>query len=150
MAQIPRVIFRNCYTYFQELLGEWNLRQFWNITSGIFAKYQVQIRLLFVYTTTRKRFVISNYRCLKLSWNTTALSHSNCRNFSCSSIIISTQIFSLFLLWTKIKFTNGEKTVVCRGMSWCISYTVKPAFLYIQSVSVVFFYSFPPCKYKKS
>ena len=30
-------------------LGEWNLRQFWNIT-GIFAKYHVQIMLLFVYT----------------------------------------------------------------------------------------------------
>ena len=32
-----------------------NLRQFWNITSGIYAKYHVQILLLFV---TRKRFVI--------------------------------------------------------------------------------------------
>ena len=32
-----------------EPLGEWNLRQFWNIT-GIFAKYHVQIMLLFVYT----------------------------------------------------------------------------------------------------
>ena len=46
-----------------------NLRQFWNITSGIYAKYHVQILLLFVYTTTRKRFVIFT-----------------CRNFSCSSI----------------------------------------------------------------
>ena len=27
-------------------LGEWNLRQFWNITSGISAKYHVQIMLL--------------------------------------------------------------------------------------------------------
>ena len=33
---------------------EWNLRQFWNITSGIYAKYHVQIMLVFVYTT-RKR-----------------------------------------------------------------------------------------------
>ena len=24
-------------------MGEWNLTQFWNITSGIYAKYQVQI-----------------------------------------------------------------------------------------------------------
>ena len=26
---------------------EWNLRQFWNITSGIYAKYHAQIMLLF-------------------------------------------------------------------------------------------------------
>ena len=80
------MIFRNCYTKFHELLGEWNLRQFWNITSGIYATYHVQIMLLIVYTTTRKRFVIFTCRYFKLSWNTTALSQSNCRNFSCSSI----------------------------------------------------------------
>ena len=61
-------------------------RQFWNITSGIYAKYHVQIMLLFVYTTTLKRFVIFTCRYFKLSWNTTALSQSNCRNFSCTSI----------------------------------------------------------------
>ena len=64
----------------------WNLRKFWNITSGIYAKYHVQIMQLFVYTTTRKRFVIFTCTYFKLSWNTTALSQSNCRNFSCSSI----------------------------------------------------------------
>ena len=64
-----------------------NLRQFWNIASGIYAKYHLQIMLLFVYTTTRKGFVIFTCRYFKLSWNTTALSQSNCRNFSCSSII---------------------------------------------------------------
>ena len=42
--------------------------------------------LLFVYSTTGKRFVIFTCRHFKLSWNTTALSESNCRNFSCSSI----------------------------------------------------------------
>ena len=62
------------------------MRQFWNITSGIYAKYHVQIMLLFVYTTTHKRFVIFTCRYFKLSWNSTALSQSNCRNFSCSSI----------------------------------------------------------------
>ena len=41
--------------------------------------------LLFVYTTTRKSFVIFTCRYFKLSWNTTSLSQSNCRNFSCSS-----------------------------------------------------------------
>ena len=42
--------------------------------------------LLFAYTTTHKRFVIFTCRYFKLSWNTTALSQSNCSNFSCSSI----------------------------------------------------------------
>ena len=54
--------------------------------SGIYAKYHVQIMLLFVYTTTRKRFVIFTSRYFKLSWNATALSQSNCSNFSWSSI----------------------------------------------------------------
>ena len=66
-----------------------NLRQLRNITSGIYAKYHVQIMLLFVYTTTLKRFVIFTCRYFKLSWNTTSLSQSNCRNFSCSSINVS-------------------------------------------------------------
>ena len=57
------------------------------ITSGIYAKYHVQIMLLFVYSTTRKRFVLFTCRYFKLSWNTTALSQSNWRNFSCSSIM---------------------------------------------------------------
>ena len=62
--------------------------KFWNITSGIYAKYHihVQIMLLFAYTTTHKRFVIFTCRYFKLSWNTNALSQSNCSNFSCSSI----------------------------------------------------------------
>ena len=67
---------------FHELLGGWNLRQFWNITSGIYAKYHVQIMLLFVYTTTHKGFVIftrtSNWNTIQYSsWNTTAQSQSN-------------------------------------------------------------------------
>ena len=68
-----------------------NLRQFWNISSGIYAKYHLQMMLLFVYATTRKGFVIFTStevaRYFKLSWNTSALSQSNCRNFSCSGII---------------------------------------------------------------
>ena len=54
--------------------------------SGIYAKYHVQIMLLFVYTTTRQRFVIFTCRYFKLSRNTTALSQTDYRNFSCSSI----------------------------------------------------------------
>ena len=44
-------------------------------------------RFLFVYTTTRKRFVIFTCRYFKLSWNTTGLNQPDCRNFSCSCII---------------------------------------------------------------
>ena len=70
--------------YFEIVTG--NLRQFRNFTSGIYAKYHVQIMLLFVYTNTHKRFVIFTFSYFKLSWNTTALSQSNCRNFSWSSM----------------------------------------------------------------
>ena len=60
--------------YFEIVLQNWNLRQLWNIRSGIYAKYHVQIMLLFVYTTTGNIFVIFTCRYFKLSWNTTALS----------------------------------------------------------------------------
>ena len=56
-----------------------------------------KIVLLFVYITTRKRFVILTCRCFKLSWNTTALSQSNCRNFSCSSITAKALGKNLFI-----------------------------------------------------
>ena len=48
----------------------------------------LEVMLLFVYTTTRNSFVIFTCRYFKLRWNTTALSQSNCRNFSCSSIYV--------------------------------------------------------------
>ena len=38
-----------------------------NITSGIHAKYHVQIMPLFVYTATHKRFVIFTCKYFKLS-----------------------------------------------------------------------------------
>ena len=53
--------------------------------------------LLFVYTTTRKRFVIFTCRYFKLSWNTTALSQSNCSNFSCSSIKCIIYYYDLYV-----------------------------------------------------
>ena len=73
----------------------WNLRQFWNITSSVYARYHVQIMLLFVHTTTRKRFVIFTCRYFKLSWNTTVLSQSNSWNFSCTSIIVVIVMISI-------------------------------------------------------
>ena len=94
-------IWHKYYKWYFEIViinGSWNLRQFWNITSGIYAKYHVQIMLLFVYTTTRKRFVICTCRYFKLSWNTTALSQSDCRNFSCSSIrVVNSAIINKFI-----------------------------------------------------
>ena len=56
-----------------------------------------KIVLLLVYNTTRKRFVILTCWCFKLSWNTTALSQSNCRNFPCSSIAAKALGKSLFI-----------------------------------------------------
>ena len=89
-----------------EPLGGWNLRQFWNITSGVYTKYHVQIMLLFVYTTICKRFVIFTCRYFKLRWNTTALSQSNCRNFSCSSIMTET------IRYSRLRFSEITKLVM--------------------------------------
>ena len=61
------------------------------ISRVLFMPNISRIMLLFVYTTTRKRFVIFTCSYFKLSWNTTALSRSNWRNFSCSRI--TTEIF---------------------------------------------------------
>ena len=55
------------------------IRDNFDITRVGYAKDHVQIMLLFVYTSTRKSFL--------RWWNITALSQSNCRNFSCRSII---------------------------------------------------------------
>ena len=76
------IVIRN----FTSPLGEWNLRRFWIMTSGIYVQYHLQIMLLFFYSTTRKGFAIFTCRYFKLSWDTTALSQSNCRNFPCNSI----------------------------------------------------------------
>ena len=45
------------------------------MTSGIYAKYHVQIMLFIVYTTTRKSFVIFTCSYFKLSLNATALTN---------------------------------------------------------------------------
>ena len=50
------------------------------------CQISLQIMLFFVYSTTLKRLVIFTRRYFKLSWNTTVLSQSSCRNFSCNSI----------------------------------------------------------------
>ena len=98
-----QIVIRN----FTKPLGEWNLRQFWNTTSGIYAKYHVQIMPLFVYTTTRKGFVILTCRYFKLSWNTNALRQSTCRNFSFSSLISQ-----ILIVYQQSWVSDGQST-------WC-------------------------------
>ena len=95
------MIFRNCYTWFHTPNGSRNWTQFWNITSGIYSEYHVQIMLLFVYTSTCKGFVIFTWRYFKLSWNIPARSQSNCRNFSCSSCNLL-----LMMTFTKSTYQN--------------------------------------------
>jgi len=68
--------------------------------------------LLFVYTTTRKSFVIFACRYFKLSWNTTAVSQSNCRNFSCSSIII---IIIIIIIIFYLLLSRPFGNFVCRS-----------------------------------
>ena len=97
------MIFRIIRNFMSQILDESNLKQFWNITSGIYAKSHVQIMVLFVYTTTRTRFVIFTSRYFKLSWNITALSQSNCRNFSCTSIEVC---YWLLVLGTHLSATS--------------------------------------------
>ena len=80
-----------------------NLRQFWNTTSGIYAKYHVQIMLLFVYTNTSKRFVDVTCRSFILSWNNTVLSQSNCRNLPGSS---NTNYYHNYLKWKSFDFVT--------------------------------------------
>ena len=99
-----------------------NLRQFWNITSGIYAKYHVQTMLLFVYTTTHKRSVIFTCRYFKLSRNTTALSQSNCWNFSCSSIKYTNTSFHKNQQYVEFKLekllAQGERKYIYTRPKW--------------------------------
>jgi len=81
--------------------------------------------LLFVYNTTGKRFVIFTCRYFKLSWNTTALSQSNCRNFSRSSIIrhyvpSGWRVLSVTHNPTNMMFHWGVLTVLCFSFLWTL------------------------------
>ena len=93
-------IWREYHKWYFQIVKR-NLRQFWNIMSGICAKYQVQIMLLFVYTTDIYQIWTDLWftcRYFKLSWNTTALSQSNCRNFPhCVFTLSPDGFFSLFI-----------------------------------------------------
>ena len=86
--------------------------------------------LLFVYTTTRKGFVIFTCRYFKLSWNTTPLSQSNCRNFSYSSINIEREIMltvkATICLVTNLfpaNMTSKASFILSRGIVWVMSFS---------------------------
>ena len=78
-----------------------------------------QIMLLFVYTNTHKRFVIFTCRYFESSWNTIALSQSNCRNFSCSSIKPGRPNKlaenKRFIMWPKREFSCGATLRISSG-----------------------------------
>ena len=63
----------------------WHKYHEWYFTIETILKYHKWYLGYYLFTTTHKRFVIFTRRYFKLSWNTTDLSQSNCKNFSCSS-----------------------------------------------------------------
>ena len=78
-----------------------------NITSGIYAKYHIQIMLLFVYTTTCKWFVIFPCRYFKLSWSTIWMHRSQFHFFF---FVISPQHFhSILRILMKKQLTSLER-----------------------------------------
>ena len=98
------------------------------------CQISLQIMLLIVYTTTRKWFVIFTCRYFKLSSNTTALSQSNCRNFSCSSIMVDTgRVFRRELIsfdWRAFTITSQEPELL-----WSYNVTVIYLVLYTRFIS---------------
>ena len=90
---------------------EWYFEIVIYITSGIYAKYHdVKIMLPSCLYYYQQRFCnFHMYRYFKLSWNTTALSQSNCRNFSCRSIIVVRQCCDS-QSYNTISFINGFHT----------------------------------------
>ena len=81
---------------------EWYLCQISRTNHAITAVFVYRL-----YTATRKRFVIFTCRYFKLSWNIAALSQSNCRNFSCSSITLRiNQIFGRNVSKIAVKFRS--------------------------------------------
>ena len=94
-------IFRNCYVI-SRAVRRVKLRQFWNLTSGIYAKYHTMLLNL-------QKVCYFHCRYFKLSWNTTAPSQSNCRNFSCSGITGKPLTYAFGRTSTEISTKNKWK-----------------------------------------
>ena len=93
--------------------GEWHLTQYYKWCLCQISR--TLIMLLFVYTTTPKRFVIFTCRYFKLSWNTTVPSQSNYSNFSCSSI--NTEIS----FWFR-SLNDAYRKYTGIYFSWCLEH----------------------------
>ena len=74
---------------------------------------------LWVSAITHKRFVIFTCRSFKINGNTAALSQSNCRNFSCSSIKPGRPNKlagnKRFIMWPKREFSCGATLRISSG-----------------------------------
>ena len=92
-----------------------------------YKRYLCQIsctnHAIICYTTTYERFVIFTWRYFKLSWNTTALSQSNCRNFSGSIIMIPkrwllTLIFACLCFTKSLLIKNNNIVLLMEDREW--------------------------------
>ena len=70
------------------------------------------------YTTICKGFVIFTCRYFKFSWNTTALSQSNCRNFSCSGITGGIRLHSVLLVHIISSTNTYLQDHASKGIYW--------------------------------
>ena len=104
------------------------------------CQISLQIMLLIVYTTTRKWFVIFTCRYFKLSSNTTALSQSNCRNFSCNSI--NRKIFA--------NFTGGRQRDMLRSLSYAFARQYLMCIYYSKTLRLLKQFAIPFCGQKRT
>ena len=70
------------------------------------APPSLAIMVLFVYTTTSKRYVTFTCRYFKLSWKTTALSQSNCWNCLWSSVSMENHSSMTGWCWESVTLTK--------------------------------------------
>lgn len=79
---------------FRDPIGKQNLGQFWNFTTGTYAKYCIQTRLLFVSITTPRNLKTNVSVGSLNSWNTTVLSLSEAE---ISQVVLCTEWLVLIL-----------------------------------------------------
>ena len=91
------------YNFTIKPLGKWKLGQFWNVMSGTYAKYLVEIMPLFVYTTT---WGIQSCRAI-------CLFSSSCFSLQASPAVPDIELHRLMFLstchlvfWILIQFLN--------------------------------------------
>ena len=85
-----------------------------------------------------KRFVIFTCTYFKLSWNTTALSQSNCRNFSCSTVEPVYNSPVLTGQFSKSQFFAHTNAVFVTRIRWPLSGCGHPVSVPCLSFFVIF------------